>query len=669
MTKSLLAIIALCILFVQPLSAHALLGDADRDGVPEIALDNGRNTDNCPALFNPDQLDTDHDGLGDACDPEPNQPAPEVLDADHDGIPDARDNCPVVSNPDQRNTDGDLTGDACDDDDDNDGDLDAHDNCPLVVNPDQADLDGDGTGDACDNDVDGDGLPNANDPCPNGNDPLTAPECQDHNNPSVVLRAPANGEVVRSSTVDFNFVVVDNFDVHLNCEIDSDVNGGGIQTITRLQGLTAFFDFFTGFTSNTFTVHNVPDGTYHWFAACIDDNRNRGVSAVATFTIDTQPPQPAGDITAPTIALVAPANNAVLNNGAVVLSFTAQDNQPGQLSCQVMANINGNFRLLGNPVQMDQGANRFAINNIQPGAYQWNVQCTDAAGNTGAAPFKFSFTVQQPPANQCANGVQDINEAGIDCGGVCANACPAPVNQCANGAQDANEQDVDCGGVCANACPIPPVPPGAVPPIVAVTSVPQVSLTASPREGTAPLRVTFTAGVSGGDGPFRFAWNFGDGTFVETRTATVEHTFEKPGRYDVSVRVIDIDGDSRVATILIRVHSTVRDGERDLRLGPVLFESAGGYDIYAGDQVVAMIGLTNTGAVPLRNLKMTLSSFDMELHQQLALASLQSGETVTKRMIIEVPPATMPGEYMVRLAITDENQLTKVTYHPLIVVG
>ncbi len=37
------------------------VGDLDADGVPD-------STDNCPIEFNPDQVDTDFDGLGDACD-------------------------------------------------------------------------------------------------------------------------------------------------------------------------------------------------------------------------------------------------------------------------------------------------------------------------------------------------------------------------------------------------------------------------------------------------------------------------------------------------------------------------------------------------------------------------------------------------------------------------
>ena len=47
--------------------------------------------------------------------------ATESLDSDSDSVGDNADNCPSLSNSDQLNTDGDTEGDACDSDDDNDG--------------------------------------------------------------------------------------------------------------------------------------------------------------------------------------------------------------------------------------------------------------------------------------------------------------------------------------------------------------------------------------------------------------------------------------------------------------------------------------------------------------------------------------------------------------------
>ena len=96
---------------------------------------------------------------------------PPVVDSDNDGdgVPDITDNCPAVPNPLQEDSDLDRTGDACDPDNDGDGIPDITDNCPAVPNPLQEDSDSDGTGDACDPDADGDKVSNETDICPEEN--------------------------------------------------------------------------------------------------------------------------------------------------------------------------------------------------------------------------------------------------------------------------------------------------------------------------------------------------------------------------------------------------------------------------------------------------------------------------------------------------------------------
>lgn len=107
-------------------------------------------------------VDLDGDDVGDACDVCLDDP---VNDVDNDGLCANVDNCPTKANTDQLDTDADGKGDACDTDDDGDGVLDADDNCPLVPNLDQLDWDMDFVGNACDTDDDGDGVLDGFDLC------------------------------------------------------------------------------------------------------------------------------------------------------------------------------------------------------------------------------------------------------------------------------------------------------------------------------------------------------------------------------------------------------------------------------------------------------------------------------------------------------------------------
>lgn len=123
--------------------------DDDGDGIEN-------RVDICPNTANPDQLDSDEDGIGDACE----------ADTDKDGVIDDIDNCPSTVNPDQEDGNEDGIGDACEGDSDGDGIIDYEDNCPETANPDQADTNEDGIGDACEGDDDEDGVLNYLDNCP-----------------------------------------------------------------------------------------------------------------------------------------------------------------------------------------------------------------------------------------------------------------------------------------------------------------------------------------------------------------------------------------------------------------------------------------------------------------------------------------------------------------------
>ncbi len=90
--------------------------------------------------------------------------------------------------------------------------------------------------------------------------------------------------------------------------------------------------------------------------------------------------------------------------------------------------------------------------------------------------------------------------------------------------------------------------------IVEEDTIPVLEFSESIVRGVRGREILFECKISGGNGPFSYEWNFGDYTPTSNETSP-SHAFSNVNKYNVTLTIIDRDGDSVNATISVEIRS------------------------------------------------------------------------------------------------------------------
>jgi PKD repeat protein len=179
---------------------------------------------------------------------------------------------------------------------------------------------------------------------------------------------------------------------------------------------------------------------------------------------------------------------------------------------------------------------------------------------------------------------------------------------------------------------------------VAIAVRPPVVVTAAgaPSGGSAPQLVTFTGSAIGGDnGPYTYAWDFGDGGTASTAGAT--YVYAAGGNYTAKLTATDVAGDSGWATVAINVLGVNLVADQTLGSFPLIVgftaNAAGGSGTYASYAWTFGDGTTATTTTGTTTHTYTASG-TFSATVQVTDSTPATATSAAVSIVVTVPPMT-----------------------------
>jgi PKD repeat protein len=179
-----------------------------------------------------------------------------------------------------------------------------------------------------------------------------------------------------------------------------------------------------------------------------------------------------------------------------------------------------------------------------------------------------------------------------------------------------------------------------------VVSTPlQISISAAPGSGDAPLTVAFVSNAKGGTPPYLFNWDFGDGS--RSSDANPSHVFSSPSTYHVTLQVSDAHG----AQVSQSIDIPVTESTNHVTFIAIVVDAYSGVPIQGAtvslDGYAAGVTDSNGRAVLSANVPPSNHHYGVDVEgytsvQGIWSLSQNSGGSFTVRMS---PKSTLRGVY------------------------